>query len=115
MTKKHFDLIARVIASLPLETIVRAHLEQWDDLSDEEGIAFDIRHCIAQEFANALAKTNLRFNPVRFVVACVDKNEAVARARRYLLSDRYETTGWLKGEAFRRTKRSDPPARGMLR
>jgi len=53
MTRKDFSLLAEVIANLSFDE--------------------DVRAGIAEDFANALAQTNPRFNKDRFIAACNGK------------------------------------------
>ena len=65
MTRKDFQLIADVIkenANKPL------HI---DDLRDGETAIEAVTQELAYAFANALAKTNPRFNKALFLKACV--------------------------------------------
>jgi ABC-type branched-subunit amino acid transport system ATPase component len=57
MTRKDFELIAHVLRTSP-------HLRALDELAAE------VRDSLAQEFANALANTNERFDRAKFLKAC---------------------------------------------
>ena len=58
MTRKDFELIAKVVANT-LSTVTE-----------------DSRQCLALDFAAQLGKTNTRFDQVRFVKACLSNELA---------------------------------------
>lgn len=58
MDRKHFNTIAKIINDM-------------EKVHNQEHGFIDIRADVADEFANALVKTNPRFDRERFIQACL--------------------------------------------
>jgi hypothetical protein len=59
--KRHYEEIARIIRAM-------------SKVNNQEHGFIDVREDVADEFATALAKGNLKFNRARFIAACTREN-----------------------------------------